>query len=351
VLRLVTRQRALEAEIRARTRLLKGALAVRTESPTVRDAARLLGEQALVEYISIDGALGAITLSGGRLRYHDLGSDTADAELDWLQFALGRLVRGINSEARLAAASETAATAAGALDRLLIQPLLPALGEAPLVVVPTGSLHALPWGSLPSLHGRPLVVAPSLSVWCDLAQLPRSRRRKSTVIAGPRLRHAPSEARDVAAVLKDSVVLQGGAATAKAALTALEGSGLAHIVCHGNFRSDSPLFSSLELTDGPLNVYELQGLKRPPEVVVLSACDLAMSGLHPGDELLGLATALLAMGTRTIVASVIPVRDATARQLMLAFHRHLSAGLGPGAALARAQERAAVAGFVCLGSG
>jgi CHAT domain-containing protein len=84
---------------------------------------------------------------------------------------------------------------------------------------------------------------------------------------------------------------------------------------------------------------------------VLSACDLAVSTLHPGDELLGFATALLGMGTRTIVASVVPVPDAAGRRVMLAFHEGLAAGHRPAAALATAQKEAAVAGFVCLGAG
>src|SRR5262249_10944157 len=79
------------------------------------------------------------------------------------------------------------------------------------------------------------------------------------------------------------------AATVTSTLQALDGAALAHLACHGHFRSDSPLFSSLELADGPLNVYDLQNLRRPPGIVVLSACDLALSRLHPGDELLGVA--------------------------------------------------------------
>jgi CHAT domain-containing protein len=157
--------------------------------------------------------------------------------------------------------------------------------------------------------------------------------------------------RSIAALRPDAVVLEGRAATASAVLDALEGAGLVHIACHGHFRSDNPLFSSLELADGPLNVYELERLRRPPGIVVLSACDLAMSGLHPGDELLGVASALLGMGTRTIVASVVPVPDATAKRLMLSFHRNLLSGERPAVALARAQAGSPAAGFVCLGSG
>jgi CHAT domain-containing protein len=44
-------------------------------------------------------------------------------------------------------------------------------------------------------------------------------------------------------------------------------------------------------------------------VLVLSSCDLALTDRHPGDELLGLAAVLLAMGRRTIVASVVPIPD------------------------------------------
>jgi CHAT domain-containing protein len=91
-------------------------------------------------------------------------------------------------------------------------------------------------------------------------------------------------------------------------------------------------------------------------VIVLSACNLALSDRHPGDELLGLAAALLGIGTRTIIASVAPVHDATAARLMTAFHRELILGARPATALARVQgdlrgKSAAAAAFVCLGAG
>ncbi len=345
------RQSELESAIRSRTRLLRAEGSPHTGVRQLHDAALALGAYALVEYVALEGVLGAITLAAGRLAFHDLGPDTCSGELEWLRFGLGRLARGRDDRTQRAATARNAQAATAALEKVLLEPLLTTIGDAPLVLVPTGTLHALPWAALPSLRGRPLVVAPSLSVWLDLARLPVSRRRKTVVVAGPRLRHSRTEVRDVAALLRRPIVLQGKAATAELALAALDGAALAHIACHGHFRSDSPLFSSLELADGPLNVYELQRLRHAPELVVLSACDAAISGLHPGDELLGLAAALLGMGTRTIIASVVPVRDAAAKRLMLAFHRNLLAGLGPASALAQAQVWAPVAGFVCLGSG
>ena len=148
----------------------------------------------------------------------------------------------------------------------------------------------------------------------------------------------------------------GAAASACAAASASDGAALAHVACHGRFRADSPLFSSLELADGDLTALELQRVRRPPGLIVLSACDLALSDRQPGDELLGIAAALLGIGTRTVVASVVPVPDRTSKNVMLAFHRRLGEGSGPAAALAAAQAPlgrtdVAHASFVCLGSG
>ena len=67
----------------------------------------------------------------------------------------------------------------------------------------------------------------------------------------------------------DATVLTGTAATAAAVMHALDGATVAHLACHGHFRSDSPLFSSLELADGPLSGYQLQRLRRAPELIVL----------------------------------------------------------------------------------
>jgi CHAT domain len=345
------RQRELEGAIRARTLTLRGDATVSRGVGRPDEAAQALGTRVLVEYVSLDGVLSALTLADGELRFHELGPDASATELEWLRFALARLSRGRSDRVQRAAAKTNAEAAAGSLDRLLVEPLLPTLGDAPVVVVPTGALHALPWATLPSLRGRPVEVAPSLSLWLELARRPRTRRRKTAFVAGPRLRNVKAEAREVSSLRAEPTVLAGKEATASATLAALDGAALAHIACHGHFRSDSPLFSSLELADGPLNVYELQRLRHPPELVVLSACDLAVSSLHPGDELLGLATALLGMGTRTIVASVVPVPDAAGRRLMLGFHHNLAAGYRPAAALAAAQKDATVAGFVCLGAG
>jgi CHAT domain-containing protein len=209
---------------------------------------------------------------------------------------------------------------------------------------------------LPQLRGRPAVVAPSAATWLAL-QSPRTERTGKVVLAaGPRLRHASAELAALQGFYPGPITLAGPQATVEAVMRALDGASVAHLACHGHFRADSPLFSSLELADGPLNAYELQRLRRPPRLIVLSACDLGTSDTRPGDELLGFAAALIGMGTRAIIASVAPVPDAGAKRVMVALHGHLTSGASPSVALAEAQQSLSARGraqpvFVCLGTG
>jgi CHAT domain-containing protein len=76
-----------------------------------------------------------------------------------------------------------------------------------------------------------------------------------------------------------------------------------------------------------------------------------------GDELLGLSATFLALGTRHVIASVVPVPDAETTPLMIAFRRFLATGKPAGTALAAAQRQlgdthpaAPAAGFVSIGT-
>ena len=42
------------------------------------------------------------------------------------------------------------------------------------------------------------------------------------------------------------------------------------------------MFSSLHVADGPLNIYDLEGLERLPVVVVLSSCSVANAKVVQG---------------------------------------------------------------------
>src|SRR5262249_11516363 len=184
---------------------------------------------------------------------------------------------------------------------------------------PVGTLHATPWALLPACRGRPVTVAPSASAWLAAVSAPTRTGPvgRPVLVAGPGLAHAESEVRRLAGTLAPAEVLVGEKAAAEAVLAALDGASLAHIAAHGHFRADNPMFSHLRLADGPLTVYDLERLARTPATVVLSACNVGLSAVHPGEELMGLTAALLGLGTATVLGCVLPAQDAATQDLMV----------------------------------
>jgi tetratricopeptide (TPR) repeat protein len=351
---LLARQRELEAAVRRRAHHERGldAGAPAAIATTEQLAARL-GDRALVEYIDADGGLLAVTVCDGRARLWDLGPAAAAAsELAALGFAQRRLALGCRDDDVARAFAQTGAEAARRLDALLLAPVAGEIADRPLVVVPCGELHATPWHALASCAGRPVTAAPSATLWyrCSADGPPRSGAGP-LLVAGPGLPEAAAEVRELAARYPDATCLVGEWATVAAVTEAFAGAPLAHIAAHGSFRGDNPLFSALHLADGPLTVYDLEAAGQAPERLILSACDSALASVV-GEELMGLVSALFALGTRTVVGSVMPVRDDQTRTMMIALHERLRAGAAPAAALAEIQaERAGLNAFVCFGTG
>jgi tetratricopeptide (TPR) repeat protein len=335
----------LERAVQARARHAPGvAGGVPRDWPRVLPDA--LGDKALVYYLRHREHLLAIGLIGGRHRVHELGPwAPIAAELDWLRFAAHRLHR-----AESAAAATGLRHSAEVLDAALLRPIKD-LTDRPLVLVPTAELHAVPWSVLDSARGRPVEVAPSAGHWWAATRIPRRRRGRVLLASGPGLPHAEHEITALTALRPEADVLRGPAATNAAVLAGLSGARLAHLACHGHYRADNPQFSALALADGPLTVYDLAALPRAPGVLVLSACEAARCATAPGEELLGLAAAILTAGTRTLIAPVLAVPDEATAALMIELHRRLLAGEAPAAALAAASADVNVPGFVCLGAG
>jgi len=364
--RHLRRQAELEAAIRRRARHAAGDGTSEAFTPPCLDRLRAaLAQRALVEFVRDGDALWAVVVTAtARPKLVRLGAPaTVERELLALRFALRKLARGAGSAASQEVAQDNAAHAARTLDDSLLAPLGGLLdGRRELVLVPTGELHAVPWAALPSCAGHALSVAPSAALWLRAAR----RRAVSSdgglvLAAGPGLPHAGAEVRALAARHAASAVLLDDEASVDAVATALETADRAHIASHGTFRADNPLFSALQLADGPLTVYDLERLRAAPRDMVLSACDGGVSAVRPGDELMGFSGALLALGTSALIASVVPVPDEPAQRLMLALHERLAAGDEPARALAAASatalerrvaaDYATAAGFVCFGAG
>jgi len=194
------------------------------------------------------------------------------------------------------------------------------------VIVPPGRLHAIPWGLLPALGSRIFSVAPSAAAWMRVRAAIAPDRRHVTLARGPGLATGGAEVPLVARLHDDVTVLSGRQATAGRVLSALDGAWLAHIAAHGSFRADSPLFSSLRLHDGPLTVYDFEQLHRAPYRLVLSSCDSGVLAPVRADELLGLVSSLLPLGTAGIIAGVVQLNDHAVVPLMVRLHEHLRAG-------------------------
>jgi tetratricopeptide (TPR) repeat protein len=330
----------------------------RSRVPTVRQLADALGDRVLISVADVDDTLVAVSIRDGRARLHNL---PAAAEVRAAAAALLRCLRRVVAPGRPAALAGSARAALDAavtrFEGLFLLPLRRVMAGRELVLTPPVDLCALPWAALPALGGRAVTVAPSVSAW-RATQAP-VRAARAVLVAGPGLAHADAEISRVAALYPAVEVFGSTAAPVDAVLAALDGADVAHIAAHGDVVPDNPLFSALRLTDGPLMAYDIERLRQPPAVVVLSACNSAAS-TTAGDEMLGLAVALLGSGTATVLGCVAPLSDDQAPDFVVEVHRGLAAGLAPRYALAEALsvvasrdalQRVAGQSFIALGAG
>ncbi|MER6489635.1 CHAT domain-containing protein [Streptomyces griseorubiginosus] len=332
-------QRRLEREIRSRTHHIRGDAPGDGYRFDPAELLERLGDDVrLVELAVLDGRVQVLLCGRGRVRRFE-GGLLADAEreAEHVQAGLRRLAHP-GAEARLPVVE----AAGRRLEELLLGPAATQLGSGPVVVVPPGRLHRVPWALLPSLRERVFSVSPSASSWLRAHGTAPPDGGRQVLVRGPGLATGGAEVPELAGRHGSATVLEYDEARVPRVLEELDGAALAHIAAHGTFRADSPLFSSLRMADGPLIVHDFERLDRSPYRIILSCCDTARFASVGADELLGLVTALLPLGTAGVVACSAPVNDEAVVPLMLALHK----GLGAGASMAEAlrDARAALPG-------
>ncbi len=307
-----------------------------------------VGDAALVELVDVDGVLHVLVVSGGKVRRRVAGMTAQALELGNLaQFALRRAARGRPYDP---------GDLGGRLQQTVLGDAVRLLPDGPVVVAPTARLHGLPWALLPTLCERSFSIVPSAAQWLR-ATAATTNDERLVLLVGPGLDTGGAEVPVLAQRHADAVLLDGDRATVEAAMSALDGVGLAHVAAHGHFRADSPLFSSLELADGPLTVHDLERLRVAPHRLVLSACESGVLAPVGADELLGLASALFSIGTAGLVSSVAEVNDEATAVLMVELHDRLAqgGGLADGLLAARVAasgdptREATAAAFLALG--
>jgi len=339
----------LQAAIAERLRAVQGSgveadFAAATFEQTVRAATER--RAMVVTFHEIRGTVVRLTLSGDTLRQsvigpvRDVAASVARATADVRAASVARptmlafLARACESSLR-----EVDTLLLGGVDL-----------EGTVVVIPTVALTALPWRALPSLREHPVIASPSVTAWVRRNVVVADPLTLSA-LAGPGLPRALDEVRAVREAWarhteSPSTTVPDGYAGSADVRTALGSARIVHLAAHGHHVDQSPLFSSLDMGDGPVFAHELSA-PLAAGLVILSACDVGRSRGRVGDEPLGLAAALLSLGVQCVVAATNPVHDDVAASAMVELHERLVAGTDVATALQQVSTRVAGAEAFC----
>jgi tetratricopeptide (TPR) repeat protein len=227
-----------------------------------------------------------------------------------------------------------------------LEPLLEEVGGASekLVIVPHGLMHQVPFHALFDgerylLERFEISYAPSARIHSLCQQQDRRVSDRALVmsVTEPRIPSVTQEARAIARHLPGAVVLSDERATIDALRNASSGCYVLHLACHGLFRADNPMFSSLKLHDGWLTAADVMQFDLAGALVTLSACESGRNEVLAGDELIGLTRAFLGVGASTLVVSLWLVQDEETAALMEKYYERLHDGASPAEALRAAQ--------------
>ena len=300
-----------------------------TTIETVQDS---LGRSEMLTFFEVGDELHRLYLSSGSIELTTIGS--ASESLDATAKVRMQLASALESATLDATSLRRLSRSLEALSERMFAGLA---ADRPLVLIPPESTFGIPWRLLPALESRTMLVNASPSAWMRAQSIdrPTGSRGSTVFVAGPFPAAAASEIADLGELINGSMCLAGEHATAKAVLDAIGNCSRIHFATHGTARADNPLFSSLELHDGPITLYELQDQPAPAEVI-LSSCSVGRARSYPGGLAIGMPAVLLAGGARTVVAAEVDVPDEPTRKVMMALYEHLEMDLDPAGALSAA---------------
>ncbi len=339
-----TRQTEIDAlEIRLDRLMLeveRRATPIDAAMPIEELTASLAPGEALVEFFGVGERMLAFTLLNGGL---DGGLEVVSLPLEVdaigslvteLHFQCRRRLRGEPGPGLERRMRETTEKVLRQLHDAIVRPLPEAVRSASRwLVVPHGPLAAVPFHALLGDDGHVLdrtivATAPSAAVAVRLATMPS--RGDGVVVASVADDRAPAireEGDRISATHAEVRRLDAESATADEVLAGLSTARIAHLACHGRFLPGSPRSSGLRFSDRWITTRDIHELEATPSVVVLSGCE---TGLHPqagAHELLGLARAFAAGGSRAVVSSLWSVHDASTTRLMTEMHAAIAGGV------------------------
>jgi CHAT domain-containing protein/Tfp pilus assembly protein PilF len=215
-----------------------------------------------------------------------------------------------------------------ALYRELIEPIRGRLNGKHVVFVPHGPLHFLPFHALRRgeeylCDAHTISYAPSATLF-GLCQEKNAIEKRNSLVLGIPDERAPlilSEVESVAALLPQTELFVGDAATARVLRERGLETGVLHVATHGIYRQDNPMFSGIKMGDGYLNLYDLYQMRLGAKLVTLSGCATGMNFVADGDELLGLQRGLFCAGASSLLLSLWDVHDRSTADLMQEFYK------------------------------
>jgi tetratricopeptide (TPR) repeat protein len=237
-------------------------------------------------------------------------------------------------------------TFASILERLgtaLVLPLLEHIDGRRIVVVPFGDLHDLPIHAF-RVQGEPLALRCELSYALSASSLAEARRAPASGDAIVACGASPSGMEEIQGELEDLGRLFPALRRLEPEelIGSLEvgslGGRVLHLAAHALYRHRRPVFSGICLGERSLLAHDIQRLRMPFDLIVLSGCETGRHRRVPGEECYGLSRALFGAGARAVVGSLWAVDDAATRLFMRTFYGELSHGTPARTALARTQR-------------
>ncbi|MCY7374705.1 MAG: CHAT domain-containing protein [Pyrinomonadaceae bacterium] len=308
-----------------------------------------LGERkALIEFVNSGGNLSAFVITDGKIQYFESLAKESEvlSLLESLQFQFGALRYGAKNLGKFV--DELKKRADFYLRKLyekLFAPLENFVGNRDLVIVPVGAtnyvpFHALFDGAKYLIETREIVHAPGATVWQFLASK-RQKKSDHALLIGYADERIPLVNREIETLKKifpHAESFTGERANVAAFIKNAARFDILHLACHGQFRPESPLFSSLHLADGWLTVRDIAAQKLKAELVTLSACETGLNKIFAGEEILGLARGFLSAGAKSLLLSLWTVNDEATGDLMQKFYEQRQTGKSSAKSLQIAQK-------------
>ncbi len=225
-----------------------------------------------------------------------------------------------------------------------------------LFIIPHKQLNSIPFEIIYHKNqywGQKYCVIRNYSL--DLSRITLQKRMKflqehptlknsALIVGNPTLDlpNAEIEAREVARMLKDKgfkvqLLLTKKSKEADFVKNAKDQT-IIHFAGHGIFITPEPILSQLLFASSALTAREVTQLKLNIPIVVLSACETAISGSLGGEELVGFVRSFILAGSTTIVTTNWPVSDVSAQELVEKFYEFLLMGASAGIALQKARQ-------------